>query len=56
MIVVTEGNFLVPKLCRFKNIVSFYKIGPIGRARQALKSGQNKAKFAASEIYCRFGL
>ena len=51
-----EGNFLVPKLCRFKNIVPFQKIGPIGRARQALKNGQSKAKFAASEIYCRFGL
>ena len=51
-----EGNFLVPKLCRFKNIVPFYKIGPVGRARQAQKNGQNKAKFAASEIYCRFGL
>ena len=27
-----EGNFLVPKLCCFKNIVPFYKIWPIGRA------------------------
>ena len=32
----SEGNFLVPKLFRFKIIVPFHKIGPIGRARQAL--------------------
>ena len=31
-----EGNFLVQKLCRFKNIVPFDKNGPIGRVRQAL--------------------
>ena len=30
-----EGNFLVSKLRCFKNIVSFYKTGPIGRPRQA---------------------
>ena len=31
-----EGNFLVQKLCRFKNIVPFNKSGLIGRVRQAL--------------------
>ena len=46
----SEGNFLVPKLCRFKNIVLFNKIGPIGRARQALMNGQNETKFATSKI------
>ena len=34
--VIPEGNFLVQKLCRFKNIVLFNKNGPIGRVRQAL--------------------
>ena len=31
---LTEGNFSAPKLCRLKIIVPFYKINPIGRARQ----------------------
>ena len=46
--IVPEGNF--PKLFRFKIIVPFHKIGLIGLARQALKNGQKKAKFAASKI------
>ena len=45
-----KGNFLVPKFFRFKIIVPFHKIGLIGWARQALKNGQKKAKFAASKI------
>ena len=35
----SEANFVVQKFCLFKNIVPFYKIGPIGRARQALING-----------------
>ena len=43
-----EGNFLVQKLCRFKIIVPYNKIGPICLARHALKKRAEK-----SEI-CRF--
>ena len=42
----TEGNFLVPKHCRFENIVLFCKIGPIGWARHELINGQIETKFA----------
>ena len=39
---ISEGIFLVPKLCRFKSITPFYRIGPTGLARQALINGRLK--------------